>query len=67
MIKVKDWPKAKAYYETALKPLGYSNIVDGGTWGGFGVGTETAGRIFVKQGALLTSDLPFSEPHIHLK
>lgn len=52
MIKVKDWPKAKAYYEAAFKPLGYTNIMDGGTWGGFGVGTETAGRIFIKQGAL---------------
>lgn len=51
MIKVKDWPKAKAYYQAALKPLGYTNIMDGGTLGGFGVGTETAGRIFVKQDA----------------
>lgn len=54
MLKVKDWPAAKAYYEAALKPLGYANVADGGTWGGFGVGTDTLGRIYVKQGKLIS-------------
>lgn len=50
MIKVKDWPKAKAYYEQALKPLGYDLLVDGGTWGGFTQPNTFLGRIYVKQG-----------------
>lgn len=50
MIKVKDWPKAKAYYEQALKPLDYDLLVDGGTWGGFTQPNTFLGRIYVKQG-----------------
>ena len=49
MIKVKDWPKAKAYYTAALKPLGYEPVADWGTGGGFGV-AEQLGNIYVKQG-----------------
>ena len=50
MIKVKDWPKAKAYYEQAFKPLGYELLLDGGTWGGFTNPDTNLGRIYVKQG-----------------
>ena len=50
MLKVKDWPKAKAYYEAAFKPLGYEVLVDGGSWGGFTRPGESKGRIYVKQG-----------------
>jgi catechol 2,3-dioxygenase-like lactoylglutathione lyase family enzyme len=53
MVKVKDWPKAKAYYTSALKPLGYTPIVDFGTGGGFGVPGEKMGNIYIKQGAPL--------------
>ncbi|CAL8462738.1 g2271 [Coccomyxa elongata] len=48
MIKVKDWPRAKAYYTAALKPLGYKPVADWGTGGGFGV-AEQLGNIYVKQ------------------
>lgn len=50
MLKVKDWPRAKEYYTSALKPLGYELIADWGNGGGFGVSTEKFGRIYVKQG-----------------
>ena len=50
MIKVKDWKKAKAYYEASFKPLGYELLLDGGSWGGFTLPGETRGRIYVKQG-----------------
>ena len=50
MIKVKDWPKAKAYYEQALTPLGYELLTDGGTWGGFARAKAYVGRIYIKQG-----------------
>jgi catechol 2,3-dioxygenase-like lactoylglutathione lyase family enzyme len=50
MLKVKDWAKAKAYYSTALKPLGYEPVADWGTGGGFGVAGQS-GNIYVKQGA----------------
>ena len=50
MIKVKDWPKAKAYYEVALRPIGYGLLVDGGSWGGFTLEGQSTGRIYVKQG-----------------
>lgn len=50
MLKVKDWPKAKAYYSKALAPLGYELLVDGGSWGGFTVKGQTTGRIYVRQG-----------------
>lgn len=50
MLKVKDWAKAKAYYSTALKPLGYEPVADWGTGGGFGVAGQP-GNIYVKQGA----------------
>ena len=52
MIKVKDWPKAKAYYETALAPIGYQLLKDGGTWGGFHVPGKSQGQIYIKQGAM---------------
>ncbi|KAK9808603.1 hypothetical protein WJX72_000377 [[Myrmecia] bisecta] len=51
MIKVKDWPRAKGYYEVAFKPLGYVLLKDGGTWGGFHRPGEETGRIYVKQEA----------------
>ena len=54
MIKVKDWPKAKAYYTAALKPLGYEPVADWGTGGGFGV-PDQLGNIYVKQGERLAA------------
>ena len=53
MIKVADWPRAKKYYEIALKPLGYELLLDGGSWGGFTQAEQTTGRIYVKQGLRL--------------
>lgn len=58
MLKVKDWPKAKAYYTTALKPLGYVPIADWGTGGGFGV-PDQLGNIYVKQGKSSVARLRF--------
>jgi len=52
MLKVKDWPKAKAYYTTVLKPLGYEPVADWGTGGGFGVPGTVLGNIYVKQGEI---------------
>ncbi len=50
MLKGKDWPRAKEYYTSALKPLGYELIADWGNGGGFGVSAEKVGNIYVKQG-----------------
>lgn len=50
MIKVKSWPRAKAYYEAALKPLDYDLLLDEATWGGFTHAGQSSGRIYVKQG-----------------
>ena len=50
MLKVKDWHKAKEYYTSALKPLGYEPIADWGTGGGFGVPGEKTGSLFFSQG-----------------
>lgn len=52
MVAVKDWPAAKSYYTDALKPLGYTLLLDEGTWGGFAVDNNTLGRIYVRQGEL---------------
>lgn len=49
MLKVKDWQKAKEYYSSALKPLGYEPIADWGTGGGFGVPGEKTGSLFFSQ------------------
>ena len=51
MLKVKDWSRAKQYYTSALKPLGYEVIADWGNGGGFGVSAEKIGNIYVQQGA----------------
>ena len=34
MLKVKDWPRAKKHYTSALKPLGHELIADWGNGGG---------------------------------
>ena len=49
MLFVKNWPAAKEYYTTALKPLGYVPVIDWGTGGGFGVPGEKSGNLYVSQ------------------
>lgn len=49
-LKAKDWHRAKDYYTSALKPLGYEPIVDWGTGGGFGVPGEKTGGVYISEG-----------------
>lgn len=49
MLFVKNWPAAKEYYTTALKPLGYVPVIDWGTGGGFGAPGEKSGNFYVSQ------------------
>lgn len=50
MIKVKDWKRAKAYYETTLKHIGYELFVDTEKFGGFQADDAPHGRIYISQG-----------------
>ena len=50
MIKVKDWKRAKAYYETTLKHLGYDLFWDSENAGGFQGPDAPHGRIYIRQG-----------------
>lgn len=52
-LKVRDWPRARAFYSAVLEPLGYTLFLDNATWGGFHVPGEAHGNIYVKQGTLL--------------
>ena len=38
ILNVSDYARSKAFYEQALKPLGYELIMEFGPGGGFGVG-----------------------------
>ena len=50
MIKVKDWKRAKAYYETTLKHLDYELFWDSDNAGGFQGSDAPHGRIYIRQG-----------------
>lgn len=50
MIKVKDWKRAKAYYEITLKHIGYELFVEKETFGGFQGPDAPHGRIYIVQG-----------------
>ena len=50
MIKVKDWKRAKAYYETTLKHLGYELFWNSEESGGFQGPDAPHGRIYIRQG-----------------
>jgi len=59
MLKVKDWSRAKQYYTSALKPLGYELIADWGNGGGFGFPAEKNGGTYVEQDVnVVRSSLP---------
>ncbi|CAL5224284.1 g6950 [Coccomyxa viridis] len=49
MIKVKDWKRAKAYYETTLKHLDYELFWDSDNAGGFQGSDAPHGRIYIRQ------------------
>ena len=62
MIKVKDWKRAKAYYETTLKHLGYELFWDSENAGGFQGPDAPHGRIYIKQG-IYDSPLALPQPY----
>ena len=39
-LNVRDYAKSRAFYEQALKPLGYEVVYDGSEWNGAGFGTS---------------------------
>ena len=50
MIKVKDWSRAKAYYEKTLPHIGYELFWDNEKSGGFQGPDAPHGRIYIVQG-----------------
>ena len=64
MIKVKDWPRAKAYYETTLPHLGYQLFWDNEKSGGFQGPDAPHGRIYIVQGMSSSAVRCIYPPHV---
>ena len=64
MIKVKDWPRAKAYYETTLPHIGYELFWSNEKSGGFQGPDAPHGRIYIVQGMYNSAVRCRHPPHV---